>query len=185
MSTLTLGAIWAQDNERAIGSNGSIPWDLPEDLAHFANTTAGSVVIMGRATWESLPTSARPLPGRSNIVVTSRKDYEAPGARIASSFEDACELAERLTAHRPTAKTPDAWVIGGASLYEAAIDDPRTVKAVVTNVVTRSEGADAFAPDLDKDSRWTLSESSPLLCSRTGLHYSICVFVRDEPHDRA
>ena len=177
MGDLTLGAIWAQDAGRAIGAGGSIPWTLPEDMEHFARTTSGSVVIMGRLTWESLPDKARPLPGRKNVVVTSREDYDAPGALTARSFQDACRLAERLRAPAESGR-PDAWVIGGASLYEEAIADERTVLAVVTDVETRVEDADSFAPDIRNDPHWKLARTGRWTESAGGLGYSISSFVR-------
>ena len=71
-----LGAIWAQTDAGIIGRNGDMPWYAPEDLAHFKKVTLGAPVIMGRRTWESFPPRFRPLPGRTNIVI-SRSVTEA------------------------------------------------------------------------------------------------------------
>ena len=68
--TNILGAIWAQTCDGIIGRNGTMPWHVPEDLKHFQQTTAGKPVIMGRRTWESLPDTYKPLPGRVNIIVS-------------------------------------------------------------------------------------------------------------------
>lgn len=68
--TNTLGAIWAQTDKGIIGRNGTMPWNVPEDLKHFQRTTAGKPVIMGRRTWDSLPDAYKPLPGRANIIVS-------------------------------------------------------------------------------------------------------------------
>lgn len=68
--TNILGAIWAQTCDGIIGRNGTMPWHVPEDLKHFQRTTAGKPVIMGRRTWESLPDTYKPLPGRVNIIVS-------------------------------------------------------------------------------------------------------------------
>src|SRR5699024_7697112 len=65
-----VGMIWARANDRVIGAGGTMPWHLPEDLAHFKSVTSGHPVVMGRRTWDSLPARNRPLPGRRNIVVT-------------------------------------------------------------------------------------------------------------------
>lgn len=65
-----LGAIWAQTDKGVIGRNGTMPWHVPEDLKHFQRTTASKPVIMGRHTWDSLPEIYKPLPGRTNIIVT-------------------------------------------------------------------------------------------------------------------
>src|SRR5437762_10467604 len=72
-----------------IGRDGHLPWRLPEDLKHFKRLTLGHPVIMGRRTWESLK---GPLPGRDNIVVTSQRGYDAPGAAVANSLEGALAL---------------------------------------------------------------------------------------------
>ena len=64
-----VGLIWAQSTSGVIGRGGGIPWQLPEDLAHFKELTMGHTVVMGRRTWESLPAKFRPLPGRRNVVV--------------------------------------------------------------------------------------------------------------------
>src|SRR5258707_4944242 len=72
-----------------IGVNGKLPWHLPEDLKHFKRLTLGHPVIMGRRTWESLGAA---LPGRENVVITSRAGYEAPGAALAASLDAALAL---------------------------------------------------------------------------------------------
>jgi dihydrofolate reductase len=81
--------IFARARRGVIGLNNTLPWHLPEDLAHFKATTLGQPVIMGRKTWESLPPKFRPLPGRTNIVVTRQNDWQAPGAHVAHSMAQA------------------------------------------------------------------------------------------------
>src|SRR5690606_38361159 len=77
------------DGRGAIGRGGTMPWRLPEDLAHFRAETSGAPVIMGRRTWESLPERFRPLPRRENIVVTRNADYLAAGATVVGSLDEA------------------------------------------------------------------------------------------------
>ena len=88
-----LGAIWAQTIDGVIGRNGVMPWHVPEDLQHFQEVTTGKPVIMGRRTWESLPGTYKPLPGRTNIVVSrSVGTVEArDGAIWAPSLDAALE----------------------------------------------------------------------------------------------
>ena len=102
---MKLKLILARSRNGVIGLNNSMPWHLPEDLAHFKRTTMGAPVIMGRKTWESI---GRPLPGRTSIVVTRQSGWHAKGAKVAHSLEEACAQCQ---------SEPTAWVIGGAQLY--------------------------------------------------------------------
>lgn len=163
-------AIWAQARDDAgrpvIGLGGTMPWHLPEDLAHFSETTRGEVVIMGRLTWESLPPRFRPLPGRTNIVV-SHHENTFHGAASASSLEGALDAAEDLD--------PDAtcWVMGGARLFAEAARHADELVATEIDLVT--EG-DTFAPDLDED-EWRVRRDE-WRESRTGLRYRIVRYRR-------
>lgn len=146
-----IGMIWAQDVGGIIGANGTIPWDLPEDLANFSAITRGHPVIMGRRTWESLP-GGRPLPGRTNIVVTSDPDFSARGAVRAGSL-----AAAMIEAGRSGAGSDKIWIIGGARLYAEALKLADTV--VMTRVDLDVEG-DTRAPELGPD--WVLEEVQPV-----------------------
>jgi dihydrofolate reductase len=129
-----LHLIFARAANGVIGKDGGLPWQLPEDMAHFKRTTSGQPVIMGRKTWDSLPPKFRPLPGRTNIVVTRQADWQAQGALRAASLAQALALC-------PT--DGDAWVIGGAEIYREAL--PLAHTAVVTEIEAEFEG-DAHAP---------------------------------------
>jgi dihydrofolate reductase len=131
-----LHLIYARAANGVIGRDGTLPWHLPEDLAHFKRTTLGCPVIMGRKTWDSLPPRFRPLPGRVNIVITRNADWSAQGAQVAHSLEAA---RDRCPAGS------DAWVIGGAQIYAQAL--PLASSVVVTEIAQAFEG-DAFAPEL-------------------------------------
>jgi dihydrofolate reductase len=132
-----LGLIWAQSTSGVIGRDGGIPWQIPEDLAHFKEITAGHTVVMGRRTWDSLPAKFRPLPRRKNVVVSRQTDFVAEGAAVVSGLDDA------LT-------DPDSWVIGGEQIYVLAL--PRADRCEVTEIdidIPRHDG-DAIAPVLDE-----------------------------------
>ena len=103
-TTPRINLIFARAANGVIGVNNTIPWHLPEDMAHFKQQTLGAPVIMGRKTWDSLPPRFRPLPGRQNIVITRQAD----GAERAGSLEQAIALGQ----HGGSA---EAWVIGCAS----------------------------------------------------------------------
>ena len=106
---VSLALVWAQTPTGIIGRDGTLPWHVPEDMAHFRDLTRGHPVIMGRATWASLPPRFRPLPGRDNIVLTRTPGFEAAGALVVHGIDEAL----RLVGDR------DAWVIGGGEVYAA------------------------------------------------------------------
>lgn len=118
-----LGAIWAQTIDGVIGRNGVMPWHIPEDLQHFKEVTSGKPVIMGRKTWESLPDTYKPLPGRVNIVVSRSVDtVEARDGGIwVSSVDAALEVAHKAQEATSADSLADAWVIGGGALYAEAL----------------------------------------------------------------
>lgn len=123
-----------------IGRGGTIPWWLPEDVAHFKALTTGHAVVMGRKTWESIPDRFRPLPGRRNVVVTRNPDWSAEGAERAGSLEEALRLVE--DAER-------VFVIGGAEIYAAAL--PLADELLLTEIDLEVEG-DTFFPAWDRAS---------------------------------
>ena len=133
---MRIGVIWAQAQGGVIGKDNTIPWRLPEDMAHFKAVTMGCPVIMGRKTWDSLPAKFRPLPGRRNIVITRQPGWQADGAERAGALADAIALCGEV---------PRAWVIGGAQIYRLAL--PLADAAEITEVGLEVEG-DAFAPAL-------------------------------------
>ncbi|WP_298228386.1 dihydrofolate reductase [Gryllotalpicola sp.] len=161
-----LALIWAQSVTGVIGKDGAIPWHLPEDMRRFRETTAGGAVIMGRRTWESLPERFRPLPGRTNIVVTRQDDYDAPGAEVAGSLDAALALV-------PDGVQP--WIIGGGQLYLEAID--RADRIELTEVLTSVEG-DTFAPLVADGWHAVPEPENGWLESSTGIKYRYLHFTR-------
>ncbi|MFE5342698.1 dihydrofolate reductase [Isoptericola sp. NPDC056578] len=137
-----IGLIWAQARDAAgrpvIGAAGEIPWRVPEDFAHFKATTAGHPVVMGRRTWESLP--RRPLPGRTNVVVTRRPGWSDDGAVVAGSVGTALALAAAAPGG------DEVWVMGGGEVYAATL--ALADRLVVTEIDLEVAG-DAFAPVVD------------------------------------
>lgn len=122
--------VYAKSKNGVIGLNNTIPWRCSADLAEFKRTTMGGTVIMGRKTWESLP--VKPLPDRQCIVVTNQPGYEAKGAEVAHSLEDALGLANNYR----------VFIIGGASLYQQGMQYAHTIYE--TTVQVDVEG-DTFA----------------------------------------
>lgn len=164
-------AIWAQARDTkgrpVIGSDGDMPWHVPEDLNHFKQSTAGAVVIMGRRTWESFPAAFRPLPGRTNIVITSSGSLHGADA-VVGSLDKALAAAARLS------PDTDVWVIGGGRVYADAMD--RLGQLEVTELDVEVDG-DTFAPAIDPQV-WTAANTSTWHTSSTGVRYRFVTYVR-------
>ncbi|MEH3133122.1 MAG: dihydrofolate reductase [Mycolicibacterium neoaurum] len=151
--------IWAQSTSGVIGRANGIPWRLPEDQARFKELTLGQAVVMGRLTWESLPTAVRPLPGRRNIVVSRNPDYQADGAEVVA------ELPADI----------DGWVIGGAQLYGQAVTSADRCEVTEVEIDLVRDDEDAVAPVLDETWTGTVGD---WLTSSSGLRYRFSSYVR-------
>jgi dihydrofolate reductase len=157
-----VGLVWAQSTSGVIGRDGGIPWHVPEDLARFKQVTVGHTVVMGRRTWDSLPARVRPLPGRRNVVVSRQADFAAAGAEVVDSLEAA------LT-------DPEAWVIGGAQIYQLALQHATRCEVTEIEVDLVRDDEDAVAPVLDES--W-LGETGDWLVSGSGLRYRFHTYRR-------
>jgi dihydrofolate reductase len=161
---MQLKLIYAQAANGVIGRDNTIPWRLPEDMAHLRQSTMGRPVIMGRRTWDSLPPKFRPLPGRTNIVVTRQADWAGNGAAKAGTLEEALALCHGAE---------EAWVIGGAEIYRQAL--PYANEVVVTEIGAEFEG-DTFAPVLGPEWHEASREAHT---SASGIPYSFVRFKRN------
>ena len=132
---MTLGLVVAVAANGVIGADGGLPWRLPEDLAHFKRLTLGHVLVMGRATYDSI---GRPLPGRTTVVVTRQEDWSAPGVRVAHSVPTALELAGALGGR--------VYVVGGAAVYAEALG---LVDELVVSHVAAAPAGDTYLPEVD------------------------------------
>lgn len=121
-----------------IGKDGALPWRIPEDMQRYRRITMGKVVVMGRKTWESIPAKFRPLPGRTNVVVTRNPDYPLP-----DGVERAASLEAALAAHAGE----DVIVNGGGEIYAGAM--PGADALDITHVDRHVDGGDAFFPTID------------------------------------
>jgi dihydrofolate reductase len=147
-----------------IGAKGALPWHIPEDLKRFKALTLGKPTIMGRKTWDSLP--KKPLPGRTNIVVTRDPAFKAEGAVVAHSIDGALTAAEREHA-------AEIMVIGGAAIFAAAL--PLAHRIHLTEVAASPEG-DAFMPALDPQLWQETAREGPF--ESGGLRYAFVVLER-------
>jgi len=118
-----------------IGQDNALPWHLPNDLCHFKQLTSGHPIVMGRRTFESI---GKPLPQRTNVVVTRQTDWQAAGCQVSNSVPNALELAGTLG--------DDIFIIGGAEIYRQALPAADTI--FLTEVHHEVVG-DATFPDLN------------------------------------
>lgn len=133
--------IAAMTNARVIGAKNAMPWHLPADLKHFKAVTLGKPVIMGRKTYESI---GRALPGRENIVISSREDFQLPDAHVVHSTDAAIEKAQ-------TFANDEVMIIGGGSIYKDFL--AKATRLYLTFIDTDIPG-DTFFPDYETAHYW-------------------------------
>ena len=138
---ITLSLLVAADEGNVIGKNNQLPWHLPADLKYFKNLTWGLPIVMGRKTYESI---GKPLPGRTNIVITRNKDYAAEGIVVVHTIEEALTVAQQKGAK-------EIFVIGGAEIFNSVFSGAHRI--YLTRIHHRFEG-DVFFPELGNN--WQL-----------------------------
>lgn len=158
-----INIIVACGKDGAIGKKDSLIWRIPADLKRFKTLTMGHPVIMGRKTWDSLP--KKPLPGRRNIVLTRRSDYEAEGAEIVNSIEEALNIT----------KGESPFIIGGAEIYNSFM--PFATHLFLTLVEEECPDADAwFHIDFKKD--WEEKKSGQSETTTDGVVFKYIEYQR-------
>ena len=150
--------VWAEDKQHVIGKNGDLPWHLPDDLKLFKRETMGTLMIMGRTTWDSI---GRPLPNRTTLVLTHQTDWQ-PGYDDVLVAHSMSEVLAKITA-----EDRDVTIAGGATMYQAFM--PYATDLIITKVAGDVAG-DTFAPTVDL-SQFELIASQP--------------HPKDEKHDYA
>jgi dihydrofolate reductase len=135
--------IAAVSKNRVIGKNNDLPWKLPDDTKFFMEKTKGHHAIMGRKNYESIPHKFKPLPNRTNIVVTRQDNFNAPGCIVVDSLEKGLAIAR-------DSQEPEAFIIGGAEIYKLGL--PYANRLYLTEINAEIQG-DTFFPHYDK-SHW-------------------------------
>ena len=138
---MKVSLIAAMAQNRVIGKENDLPWHLPDDFAYFKQKTGGHVIIMGRKSFEAL---GKPLPKRTNIVITRQTDFRAEGITVVPSLEAALDVARPVEAQ---AENPEIFVIGGAEIYALAL--PVADQIYLTEVQKTYDGDTRF-PEFDK-----------------------------------
>ncbi|CDG82852.1 dihydrofolate reductase [Janthinobacterium agaricidamnosum] len=156
-----INIIVATDAGGGIGINNTLPWRLPEDMAHFKRLTSGHPVIMGRKTYDSI---GRPLPNRRNIVITRNPDWSRDGIEAVTSLAAAVALVGAAP----------AYIIGGAEIYSQAMD---VADRLIVTEIARTFDCDAFFPRPDA-AVWQESAREEHDSDSTGLHYAFVTYHR-------
>ena len=135
---MKISMIAAVSENQVIGKDNDLAWHLPDDMKYFMRTTQHHHVVMGRKNYESIPTKYRPLPNRTNIVVTRTPDYKAPDCLIFHSIQEALDYSQAN-------EQEEVFIIGGGQIYEAALD--LTDSLYITEVKADVDG-DTFFPEI-------------------------------------
>ena len=165
---MIISLIAALSQNRVIGKNNDLPWHLPDDMKYFMQTTKGHHVIMGRKNYDSIPEKFRPLPNRTNIVVTRQKNFAAPNCIVTNSMEEALAIAKK-------SNEPEVFIIGGSEIYNQGL--PLANKLYLTEIHATIEG-DTYFPAFDK-SQWNeVSRTHHLSDERHKFPFDFVVFER-------
>lgn len=150
---MKISIIAAIGKNRELGKDNKLLWRISEDLKRFKALTAGHTIIMGRKTWESLP--IKPLPNRTNIVVTRDSSFSLPGGRLvrlARSLEEAVEIAKKEKGNE------EIFIVGGGQIYKEAIEKKLVDKLYLT-IIDAEKNADTFFPDYSEFKKVIFEES--------------------------
>jgi len=162
---IVLIAAFAQN--RVVGINNSLPWHLPEDLKYFKRTTTGKAIIMGRKTYDSI---GRPLPNRTNIVISRNSELKIEGVKVVDSLQAAIDLAKEVNFINGV---EEVMVIGGASIYEEAL--PKADRLYITHVHAEVAG-DAYFPEVDFSQWQEISRDDYAASESNPYDYSFVVY---------
>lgn len=145
---MIVSIIAAVAKDRTIGKDNDLIWHYPKDMAFFKSSTKNHYVIMGRRNYDSIPKKYRPLPHRTNVIVTRQTDLVAEGCLIVNSLEEAIEIAKND-------RQDEVFIIGGGQIYTQALNDGLVNKMYLTHIDKDYHG-DAFFPEFDLNN-WTVS----------------------------
>jgi dihydrofolate reductase len=140
---MKVSLIVAVAENNVIGKDNDLIWHLPNDMKFFKETTQNHHVIMGRKNFESIPERFRPLPNRTNVIITRQQNYKAEGCIIVNSIEEALEIAKSNEDNEP-------FIIGGGQIYKLALDANLVDKIYLTKVHQKFDG-DTFFPSLNSN----------------------------------
>ena len=155
--------IVALNNKNVIGNDNTIPWYLPSDLKRFKTLTENNIVVMGRKTYDSI---GRPLPNRTNIVMTKDTNYQKEGVEIVFDEREALNLIKDLN--------QEVFIIGGSKIYE--LFEPWATSLMITRVLKDFEG-DAFFPNINWNN-WLIKNKEEFLDEKSGISCKLEKYLR-------
>ena len=167
---MTISIIVAVGNRNAIGLNNQLLWHLPSDMKFFREKTSGHCVLTGRKNYESIPEKFRPLPHRTNIVVTTQKDYNAPGAYVFGSIEEGIAFAAQKG-------ETELFIIGGGEIYRQVMEKKLVDKLYIT-IVEGDFEADTFFPQLEENEWKEVSRERKMPDDKNKFAHSFVEFIR-------
>ena len=167
MTMMRLSILAAMAKNRVIGRNNTLPWHLPADLKHFKSLTMGHPIIMGRKTYESI---GKPLPDRTNIIVTNQTNFHAPGTMLVNSVEEALRISKDASP-----ANDESFIIGGAELYRQTLRFCH--RMYITEIQSDFEG-DTFFPAFNHEEWRETAREKHQGNGKTDLAYHFVIFDR-------
>lgn len=165
---MIISLIAALTRNHVIGRNNDLPWHLPDDMKYFMQTTKGHHVIMGRKNYDSIPEKFRPLPNRTNLVVTRQRNLQLAGCTVVNSLEDAVTIARK-------AGEGELFIIGGAAIYQLGM--PLAQRLYLTEIDAELEG-DTHFPAFDKAGWTEVSRKHHLVDERHAYPFDFVIYER-------
>ena len=168
---MTISIIAAVTQNNVIGKKNDLPWSLPADMQFFKETTSGHHVIMGRKNYLSIPDKYRPLPNRTNIIVTRQQNFIAEGCIVSHSIEEAIETAQKNGEE-------EAFIIGGGEIFKQSLENNLVDRMYITRIHTEIDG-DVFFPEIDLNIWKETKRKDCTADDKNQYAYSFIVYEKD------
>lgn len=165
---MEIAMIAAVAENGVIGKDNDLVWSLPDDMKYFMNTTKDHFIVLGRKNYESLPPKFRPLPNRTNVVITRQPAFQLDNAFVVHSLDEALALCKKENQEK-------IFIIGGGQIYEQAL--PQTDTLYITEIHQAFDG-DTFFPDYDKNEWKEVSRKSHTTDDRHKYSFDFVVYKR-------
>lgn len=156
--------LWAEDENGLIGSNNALPWYLPADLKYFKETTMGKPIVMGRKTYESI---GRPLPGRTNIIITRNQDFKAEGCLIFNTKEQLLQWMKE--------QDSEVFITGGGEIFKLFLSD---VDRLYVTKIFHSFSGDSYFPHVNWEQWQLISKKKGIKNEKNPFEYEFLIYER-------